>query len=286
MKRPQAIAAIWAACLIWGVAFPLTKLALHDVSPMLFTATRFVLAGFLVVPNLMRASRDEWQRGAILGLLLAVAFVMQTVGLGLTTSARAAFLSALYILLVPLLLLVAWRTIPDRWSLIGIAIALVGIALLTGGVALNGFNLGDGLNLACAVLFAIHLILTGRFAQRTAPVQLMSTQIAVAALVTLVAAPMLETPRLIPTPLALGVIGYEAVFASIIAIRLQLVAQQILSPTYAALVFSMEPVIASAAGFALLGEVLAPVQWLGGVAILAGTVLPEVMRRRNEPAPG
>jgi drug/metabolite transporter (DMT)-like permease len=106
----------------------------------------------------------------------------------------------------------------------------------------------------------------------------MMTQIAVAALLTTVATPLLETPRPSPTPLLLGMVAYEAVLASVIAIRLQLAAQQVLSPTYTALVYTLEPVVAALASLVLTGDRLAPLQWLGGALIVLGSVLPELPR--------
>jgi drug/metabolite transporter (DMT)-like permease len=280
MTRRQAVLALWATCLIWGAAFPLTKLVLRDATPMAFTAARFLVATLLLAPALRGTSRDEWRYGAILGLLLSLGFASQTVGLSLTTSSRSGFITALYIPFVPLIVLLVYRTLPDRLAAAGLAIALTGMTLLTRPTDLGGgLNSGDLLTLFCAWCFAAHMVATGAFARRFRVERLMMTQIAVSALLTTVATPLLETPRLDPTPLLFGMIGYEAVLASVIAIRLQLAAQRTLSPTYTALVYTLEPVVAALTSLVITGDRLSPLQWLGGTLIVLGSLLPEVSSR-------
>ena len=278
--------ALWATCLIWGVAFPLAKLALDDATPMAFTAARFLVATALIVPGLRGITRAEWRSGALLGVLLSLGFATQTVGLNLTTASRSGFITALYIPLVPLIVLLVYRTLPDRLSAAGLLIALGGMTLLTRPPGLaGGPNTGDLLTLLSAFCFAAHMVATGAFARRFRVERLMMSQIAVSALLTTVATPLVETPRLSVTPLLLGVVAYEAVLASVIAIRLQLAAQRILSPTYTALVYTLEPVVAALTSLVITGDRLTPVQWLGGLFIVAGSLLPEMSGRfRREPA--
>lgn len=276
MTRRQAVLALWATCLIWGAAFPLAKLALRDATPMAFTAARFLLATAILAPMLRGTTREEWRGGAILGLLLSLGFATQTVGLNLTSASRSGFITALYIPFVPLIVLLVYRTLPEKLAGAGLVVALTGMILLTRPTDLGGgLNRGDLLTLLCAWCFAAHMVATGAFARRFRVERLMMTQIAVSALLTTIATPLLETPRLDPTPLLLGMIGYEAVLASVIAIRLQLAAQQVLSPSYTALVYTLEPVVAALTSMVLTGDRLSPLQWLGGILIVAGSLLPE-----------
>ena len=285
MTRRRALLALWSTCLIWGLAFPLSKLALRDISPMLFTALRFVTATILLVPALRHATREEWRAGGWLGLLLALAFSTQTVGLDLTTASRSGFITALYIPFTPVIVAVVFRRLPSVVATAGITVAMIGMALLTRpGSADGGINLGDLLSLACAALFAAHMVATGFFARRYAVERLMMTQVATAALLTTLATPLLESPRLTATPLLLGVVVYEAVLASIVAIQLQLAAQRVLSATHAALVYSLEPVVATLGAMMLTGDRFAGLQWAGGGLILIGSLLPDLSRSvRNRP---
>lgn len=280
MTRRQAVLALWATCLIWGAAFPLTKLALADATPMAFTAIRFVVATLLIAPSLRGVRPEEWRAGGLLGLLLALGFATQTVGLQWTTASRSGFLTSLYIPFTPLVVLAAFRHLPDRLAALGLAIAVSGLLLLTRpGDLTGGFNRGDLLTVVCALCFATHMVATGQFAVRFRIERLMMAQIAVAALLTTVATPLLERPRLAPTPFLIGMVAYEAVLASVVAIRLQLAAQQVLPATYAALVYTLEPVVAALTSLLITGDVLSLRQWLGGLLILTGSLLPELHRR-------
>lgn len=280
MTRRQAVFALWTTCLIWGAAFPLAKLALRDASPMTFTAARFLLATILLLPAMPGTTRDEWRHGAILGLLLSLGFATQTVGLNLTTASRSGFITALYIPFVPIIVWLVYRTLPERIAAAGLAVALGGMVLLTRpGDLGGGLNLGDFLTLLCAICFAAHMVATGAFSRRFRVERLMLTQIVASTVLTVIAAPLLETPRFTLTPLAGGVVLYEAVLASVVAIRLQLSAQQVLSPTYTALVYTLEPVVAALTSMLLTGDRLSPLQWAGGGLILAGSLLPEIAAR-------
>ena len=276
MTRRGAILALWATCLIWGAAFPLGKLALRDATPMAFTAARFVLATLLLSPWLGQPTRAEWRAGGILGALLALGFATQTIGLGITTASRSGFLTALYIPFTPLIVFAVYRRRPGRLATLGLALGLVGLILLTRpGTLAGGFNRGDLLTVACAAFFATHMVATGTLTRRHPPIRLMITQVATATVCTLVFLPLLETPAIHPTPAVIAIIGYEAILASVVALRLQLAAQQVLSPTYTALIYTLEPVIAAMTSYLIAGDRLSPLQWGGGALILTGSLLPE-----------
>jgi drug/metabolite transporter (DMT)-like permease len=212
----------------------------------------------------------------MLGGLLALGFAFQTVGLGITTASRSGFLTALYIPFPPLIVYAVFRRRPGRLATGGLALGLVGLVLLTNpGALVGGFNRGDLLTVACAACFAAHMVATGTLTRRHPPVRLMITQIASATLFTLLALPIIEHPVLHPTPTLLAIIGYEAILASVVAIRLQLDAQQVLSPTYTALIYTLEPVVAALTSYLIIGDRLSPLQWAGGGLILAGSLLPE-----------
>jgi drug/metabolite transporter (DMT)-like permease len=125
------------------------------------------------------------------------------------------------------------------------------------------------------------MVVTGGYARRLRADRLMMAQIVVAGALTVLTTPVLETPRLDWTPLLVGMVAYEAVLASVVALRLQIAAQQVLSPTYAALVFTLEPVVAATTSLLLTGDHLTLLQWSGGALIIAGSLLPELGRGRS-----
>ncbi len=288
MTRRGAVFSLWATCFIWGAAFPLAKLALADATPMAFTAARFLVAAVLLLPLLPSITREEWRWGGLLGVLLTIGFATQTIGLNFTTASRSGFLTALYIPFTPLIVLLIFRTLPDLAAALGLLLAMAGMVLLTGVAEIGGaFNRGDLLTVACAVAFAAHMVVTSSAARQGRPERLMAAQIVVSAILTTLATPLMETPRLSPTPLLLGIIAYEAILASLVAIRLQLAAQRVLTPTYTALVYTLEPVIATGMSFFLTGDRLLPLQWAGGVLIIAGSLLPVLRHlRQRDPSTG
>jgi drug/metabolite transporter (DMT)-like permease len=246
---------------------------------MAFTAARFVVASLLISPALRGVSRAEWRAGSILGCLLALAFCAQTVGLQWTSASRSGFLTSLYIPLTPLIVLAVYRTLPERSATAGLILAVTGMFLLTGyGGFGGGLNRGDGLTLLSALTFAAHMVATGVFARQYRVERLMMAQVVVGAMLSTLATPLLETPRLTWTPLLVGMVAYEAVLASIVALQLQLAAQQVVSATYAALVYSLEPVVALGASLVLTGDRLSPMQSIGGFLIVIGSFLPELRR--------
>lgn len=286
MTRRQAVLALWTTCLIWGVAFPLAKLGLRDATPMAFGASRFLLASVFLLPAVRGTTRDEWLHGAILGLLLSFGFALQNVGLSLTTASRSAFITALYLVFVPLIVWLIYRALPDRWAVLALVVALTGMAILTQPGSLErGPNLGDLLTLLSSVSFAAHLVATGVFARRFRVERLMLSQVFTSALFTTLATPLIEQPSLRFTPVLVGVILYEAIVASVIAIPLQLAAQRTLSATHTALIYTIEPVIATLASMALLGESLSNLQWVGGACIILGSLIPEFRPRPSAAQP-
>jgi drug/metabolite transporter (DMT)-like permease len=136
-------------------------------------------------------------------------------------------------------------------------------------------------SLACAVTFAVHLVASGSFARQVDVFALVSTQIATACLFTALALPFIGPVILTPTPRLFVVMGYQALFTSIVALRLQLTAQREVSPTTTALVLMLQPPFAAAFAFVLIGKQLTGLQWLGGAIILLGTQIPEFMRRKT-----
>ena len=265
------------ASLIWGTTFPLIKLALDQVSPLSFNAARFLLAALIILPNLRDFSREELRAGALLGLLLVGGFTVQTVGLTFTTPSRSGFITGLNVPLVPVVVFLLHRALPRPAAVLSVVLAVSGMCLLTSpGATGGGFNLGDLLTLVAALLFALHLVLVATFARAYSLIRLLSVQIVTAAVVSLVLLPLDPAPHWAWTPLVVGVTLFEAVFATVICLRLQLLAQQALTATHAAVIFASEPIVAAVASLLLLGERLSPIQWAGGAAILVGMVLPEV----------
>jgi len=273
MNRRQAVVALVLVCLIWGVSFTVIKQALHYSSPLVLLAARFTLATAVIAGSLRGLRRTEIGGGLALGVLFWAGFVLQTMGLQYTTPSRSAFLTILSTPLVPALQFLTHRTLPRGPTLGAIALAVAGTWLLTSPGGGGGLNRGDVLTIGCAILFTGQIVAAGHYAARIPIGRLLALELGSCALLSLLTAPVVEAPRLVPSPPFLAMLAFLA-FTGLWSFRTQLRAQQVLSPTHTALVFTLEPVFAAVTSFLVLGEQLGPTQLLGAALILAAVAAP------------
>ncbi len=293
VSHASAALIIASVAAIWGLGFPMTRLALEGgISVGALMSLRFMLAGGLMFA-IIRAQRIAIVRrgvldGVWLGLILAVIFWSQTDGMRFTTTAKSGFITGLYVLFTPLIAVAIGQRIKLS-SAIGVVIATFGLYLLVRSPsgALGGFsqvNRGDLETLVCAILCAVHLIMMGAFARRTNAWLLAGTQVMVGGLVTLIVTAFLPAPygfqnlpQTLPKLTVFGPALYLALFSTIIAFWGQAVAQTRLGPTEAALLFSIEPVTAAILSVVWLKEPMSAQQALGGALIVAAMVVSEAL---------
>jgi drug/metabolite transporter (DMT)-like permease len=273
MSRRQAVLALVLVCLVWGVSFTLIKQSLAYASPLVLLGARFTLATAVIAGSLRGLKRDEVIGGLVLGVLFWAGFVLQTMGLQFTTPSRSAFLTILSTPLVPVLQFAVTRTLPRGPTIAAIALAVAGTWLLTSPAGDAGLNHGDLLTIGCAVLFTGQIVAAGYYASRVPIPRLLALELGFCAVLSLLTAPILETPRLSLTPAFLVTIAFLA-FSGLWSFRTQLRAQQVLTPTHTALVFTLEPVFAAVTSFLVLDERLGPWQLLGAALILAAVATP------------
>jgi drug/metabolite transporter (DMT)-like permease len=266
-----------AVTAVWGVTFVQVKDAVEIYPLFAFLAVRFALASATLAPaavgRMRGLGKDGLVAGAVLGVLLAAGFGLQTAGLERTTVSSTGFITGLYVLLTPLFALVLFRVrIPVQvWA--GVALALVGLALLSGVEA--GSSTGDLLVLASTAAQALQIVMVERYANRFDAVGLAFLQTAVAfGLFAAIAVALadLSVPRGWTVWSALIV---TAVFASAFAYLIQIWAQRRISATRIALIFSLETVWAGLFGYLLAGDRLGVLGWSGCGLIFAGIVLAE-----------
>lgn len=280
MSRARGVVDLLLAAAIWGATFPLIKAALSDVSPLTFNALRFVLASLLLIPSLRRLRGPSLRAGLALGFFLSLGFAVQTAGLQTTTPSRSAFLTALYAPFTPLVALAMSGDRPDRRSLLAVAVALGGTLLLTGAYRdWGGLSVGDWLTIACAVCFAIQIVMTANYGKDLPHEDLLVAQVIGAAIVGVPLVPLLETIRLHWTPLLIAAVATEVVLATLLCLRLQLEGQRVVGPTEAAVIFAIEPVVAALISRWTLGERLDLMQLLGMGLILMALLIPALRPR-------
>jgi drug/metabolite transporter (DMT)-like permease len=276
--------ALLALTLLWGTTFHFVKGALAVASPGVFLTARFAAAaaalGVLRLVRRAAPSPGLRRHGLVLGALLLAGFAFQTVGLRYTTPARSAFLTGLSVLAVPFLARFAYGRPVRLAAWAGVVLAVVGLALLTRpfGEGIDAaVRLGDALTAACAVAFALQIVLTSEWSPRHPLAPFVLAQVAVGLVGTLALLP-LEAPRLDPggLPRLAATALFTGVPMTAGAFFVMAWAQRRTTAVRAALIFSLEPV--SAALFSHLngGEPLGPADWAGGALVVLGVVVGEV----------
>jgi drug/metabolite transporter (DMT)-like permease len=284
--RLRADLALTAVSLGWGASFLVIKDALAAAPPHWLLALRFgvgALALALFAPRAVaRIDARTLRAGLGLALVLWAAFALQTVGLVWTTPAKSAFLTAVYVPLVPVLgRLVFGTALPPR-VLASVALALVGLALLTHPTDLAEVNRGDALTLGCAVAFALHIVLLDRVARDLPARPLALLQIGATGALALPVALAVEGPPPALVPALVGAVLYLGVVCSAAAYVVQTWAQRHTLPERVALLFSLEAVFAAVLAAALIGERHSGLEWTGGALVVAAVLIGQLPRGASE----
>ncbi|ABO49265.1 protein of unknown function DUF6, transmembrane [Desulforamulus reducens MI-1] len=274
----QADLALLAVTFVWGVTFVVVQDALSGIGPYYFIGIRFAIAfAFLALiywKRLQNLNIETIKAGFIIGAFLFAGYAFQTVGLQYTTASNAGFITGLAVVLVPLFSsLITWK-IPGNSVLLGITSATVGLGLLSLGNNLS-INFGDILCFFCAVSYAGHIILVGKYAPTRDPILLAILQVGVVAIISLGCGLALETlPDEFSRPVLNGLF-ITAIPATALAFLIQNSVQRFTSATHTAIIFIMEPVFAAATGWLWAGEILSDRQWVGCLLILTGMLIAE-----------
>lgn len=263
---------------IWGVAFVAQSASMDYVGPFTFNAVRSIIGGFVLIPCICllnrgkprqqstpQSRRDLLRGGILCGLFLAVASSFQQFGIQYTTVGKAGFITALYILLVPLLGILLGRKPGWRvWLAVGIAV--VGMYLLC---VTEGFSIafGDLLVMICALLFAMHILIIDHFSPLVDGVKMSCIQFFVCGLLCAAGMLLFESPSLPQILAAWLPILYAGVMSCGVAYTLQIVGQRDTDPTVASLILSLESVVSVLAGWLLLHQALS-LRELGGCALV------------------
>ncbi len=267
----------------WGATFVFIKNALAQVSPLVFNSLRMLVATIALVlifhKALPKLTRKSAMGGMAMGVFLFLGYAFQTSGLRLTTPSKSAFITGLAVVLVPIIVAVTGRRVPNRWTVLGVFAAFAGLYLMTipsgQGFSLASINRGDLLTLACAASFAMHIYVTGHMTQQHGfePVSVM--QVATAATLMGLAIP-LETPRLTLSGPVVVAILFTGLICTAAAFSIQSWAQQFTPPTHTALIFALEPVFAAMTSYVLIRERLGARGTIGAILILSGILLSEL----------
>lgn len=265
--------------IIWGSTFVLAKVALVSASPLVYMFLRFSIATvlFLVIffRNLTNLTKDVIYKGFILGILLFLGFVLQTVGLQYTTASKSAFITGLTVIFTPFLQTVIQNKIPKVGNIIGAVLATYGLYMLTSPTGFN-FNFGDILTLLSAVAFSVYIIYIDIYGKMHNPIQLTFMQFITNAMICLLAIPLIENPYIKISTSFIFVILYLAIMPTVIALYILTKYQRYTTPTRSVIIYTLEPPIAALFAYFILKELLETTAIIGATLILTGVLTSEL----------
>ena len=280
---------------IWGTAFLFQKTGAEHYGPFTLTCYRNILAGFFLLAVVLvrgrfmrvaRNARSEYLGGAASGVALFSAMIAQQLGIEHTTPGVSAFLTANYILLVPVFAWIAGKGRPG-WSVwAGVALARGGTYLISGGAA-EGFGIGRGelWTLLCAVLFAVQIMVVDRFAPGCDVIRFSMVQTFVAGIC---AAPFVllpsEASRLTLAHFRAGWFSlfYVSIMSSGIAYTMQNLGQARTNASVAAVLMSFESVVGAVSGWLALGDAFTPAQTAGCALVFSAVVIAQLFSPRRQ----
>lgn len=280
---------------IWGTAFVAQSIGMDYIGPHTFGGVRFIIGAVVLTPLIAwrarhnqdvtpdaiarlgskkRAERTLLRAGLCCGAALFLASTLQQIGLVSADAGKAGFITALYIVFVPVLGILLGRKITPIMS-VSVFIALGGLYLLCvqGGFALSPTDL---YLLASALCFSVHIIVIDHFSGSVDPVRLSSLQFLVSGILSGICMFIFEKPDIHAILACAGPILYAAVLSSGVAYTLQIMAQREIAPAAASLLMSFESVFSALAGAVVLGETLTPRETAGCIIMFAAVLLSQL----------
>ena len=280
------------ASFIWGTSFVAQSLGMAHVEPFTFNSARSFIGGLALLPVAAvsrrvsgppsaKVRRTTRVGGLWCGLVLFAASSFQQFGIVHTTVGKASFITALYIVLVPLVgLFFGKRVRPLLWAAVALAAGGLYLLCFPGGERLS-MGPGDLLVLCCALVFTAHIWVVAHFSPRVDCVALSCAQFFVTGILGLCAALIFETPQLPAMLDCLGPLLYAGLLSSAVAYTLQIIGQKTTEPAVASLIFSLEAVFGALAGWIVLGERFTSAEFAGAGLMLVAIVLSQWPEREG-----
>ena len=277
---------------IWGVAFVAQSVGMEHVGPWTFTASRSVIGALFLIPVIAFLDKGKPKEarpkntktlligGICCGIALTVASMFQQYGILYTTVGKAGFITALYIVLVPILGIFFKRK-PRLIVWFSVLLALVGLYFLCMTDSLR-FSRGDTLVLLSALVFSCHILIIDHFSPMVDGVRMSCIQFAVIAIVCGIPALIFEQPTLSSLISAWAPILYAGMLSSGVGYTLQIVAQKNYDPTVASLIMSLESVFSVLAGWVILKQALSARELLGCVLMFTAIILVQLPERKKK----
>lgn len=278
----RAEAALLAITMVWGATFLAVQYAMTMSGPFFFVGLRFAIAAVIGIAiagkTLRHTTRLELIAGTCIGICICAGYTLQSEGLKHVMSSQSAFITALYVPIVPLMQWLILRRPPSLAVWAGVGLAFSGMVLIgTDGGGIDNIGWGEMITLASAFVFASEILVIGYFAPQVDPRRVTAVQLAVTSVLAFVLMPVFgETP---PVDIPWELVGMAAILglaSSLIQLTMNW-AQKFVSPARATIIYATEPVWAALLGL-IAGERLTAIGWTGGALVLAGVLVSEIRK--------
>jgi len=297
-SSPKGNLMIIVATLIWGTGYIAQSAGMYHVAPLTFNAVRFAIGGTVALGPaiffLMRQkstsnkatepifiSKSTVISGIICGAVLCLAINLQQFGLLFTTVANASFITALYVIMVPIASVIFFRKKAIVFVWVSVAVATLGMYFLS---LSGGFdvNLGDILVFLCAIAFTAQILIISHFSPKHNVIALACVQFYVVSIISFLLALVFESPSITDIFAAAPYVLYTGVLSSGVAYVLQMKAQKTTDATVAAVLFSFEGVVAAFVGWFVLNQFLTPREMIGCALIFVAILIAQIPSRPKE----
>ncbi len=286
MKKYTGPVMLLLAALIWGTAFVAQSVGMDYVGPFTFNSVRSLIGGLFLVPciALLRkvgVTKGEDQKpgdrktllkgGICCGVALAIASSLQQIGIQYTSVGKAGFITALYVVIVPICGLFFHKKVPLAvWGCVALAVVGMYLLCISGE---SGINKGDILVFLCALAFTAHILVIDHFSPQVNGVKLSCIQFLVSGILCGIPMLLIEHPQLSLIMNAWQPILYAGILSCGVAYTLQIIGQGRTNPTLAVLIMCMESVFSAISGWMILGEDLSLREIIGCILMFAAIVL-------------
>ncbi len=283
MKNLKGTLILLLTAMIWGIAFVAQSEGMKNVGPFTFNGIRSIIGGITLLPVVFFMSRkkdshqvgtkkDLWLGGILCGILLGCASSLQQIGISKgATSGKAGFITALYIIIVPLFQLFSGKKLSLK-IISAIILAMAGMYFLCMSKDSLSLSTAEFYIFACAILFSLHILVIDRFSPKVNGVAMSCIQFFVAGSLCTVCMFLFETPELSNVLKAYVPILYAGVLSCGVAYTLQIIGQKHTPPALASIVMSLESVFAALGGWIILGQEMTSREILGAVFMLVAIV--------------
>lgn len=293
MKKAIGIFELGLTALIWGVAFVAQSVGMDYIGPFTFNCVRFLIGGIVLIPLIYfmnRGNKEEHSStenkekqkntitgGVLCGILLCSASSFQQFGIIQTSVGKAGFITALYIIIVPLLGIFMHKKITVVMG-ISALIAVCGFYLLciSGQIEVNK---GDLLVLICAVIFSLHILVIDIYSPKGDCIAISCIQFFVSAILSGICMFLFEKPVITDILAAYVPVLYAGILSCGVAYTLQIVGQKNMEPSVASLILCLESVFSALAGWLILKQKLSPKELLGCLLVFTAVILAQLPQK-------